>query len=65
MILPDNPQERAGLVLVFRTDEPEQAEALHTFRAAFGAATELEALDERTYVLHVYPGVCGCGEAAA
>jgi hypothetical protein len=65
MILPDRPPERTGLVLVFRADEPEQAEALHTFRAAFGAATELEALDEDTYILHVYPGVCGCGEAVA
>lgn len=60
-----NPPECTGLVLVFRIDEPEQAEALHVFRAAFGAATELEALDEKTYILHVYPGVCGCGEASA
>ena len=63
-MITDSPQKRTGLVLVFRTDEPEQAEALHTFRAAFGAATELEALDEKTYILHVYPGVCSCGEAA-
>jgi hypothetical protein len=66
MILPpDRPAECTGLILVFRTDRPEQAEALHVFRAAFGAATELEALDEHTFVLHIYPGVCGCGEAAA
>ncbi len=65
MSIPANPPECTGLALVFRTDEPEQAEALHSFRAAFGAATELEALDERTYILHVYPGVCGCGEAAS
>lgn len=64
MSIPANPPEHTALVLVFRTDEPEQAEALHTFRGAFGAATELEALDENTYILHVYPGVCGCGEAA-
>lgn len=64
-MIPARRPECTGLVLIFRTDEPEQAEALHTFRAAFGAATELEALDEKTYILHVYPGVCGCGEAAA
>jgi hypothetical protein len=63
-MIPDNQADHTGLALVFRTDEPEQAEALHTFRAAFGAATEIEALDEDTYILHVYPGVCGCGEAA-
>lgn len=63
-MIPDRPQERTGLVLIFDTSKREQAEALHTFRAAFGAATELEALDEKTYVLHVCPGVCGCGEAA-
>lgn len=60
-----NPPECTSLVLIFRTDEPEQAEALHAFRASFGAATDLEALDKSTYILHVYPGVCGCGEAAA
>jgi len=65
LILPDSKPERTGLALVFRVDEPEQAAALHTFRAAFGAAAEIEALDERTYVLHVYPGICGCEEAAA
>ena len=65
MILPDRSPERTELVLLFRVDEPEQAEALHSYRAAFGAAADLEALDERTYVLHVFPGVCGCGETAA
>jgi hypothetical protein len=65
MILPDRPPGCTGLILVFRTDEPEQAEALHTFRAAFGGASELEAIDEHTFALHIRPGVCGCGEAAA
>ncbi len=65
MSIPANPPGCTGLVLVFRIDEPEQAEALHSFRAAFGAATDLEALDEKTYILHVYPGVCACGDAAA
>ena len=66
MILHDNSSpEHTGLVLVFHIDDPKQAEALHGYRAAFGAATHLEALDERTYVLHVYPGICGCGKEAA
>lgn len=60
-----NPPECTGLVLVFRTDEPEQTEALHAFRAAFGAATELEALSEDVMALNIFPGVCSCGEAAA
>ncbi len=64
MILPDRSPERTEIVLLFRIDDPKQAEALHGYRAAFGAATEIEALDERTYVLHVYPGVCSCGDAA-
>ncbi len=64
MIINHKP-EHEGLVLVFRVDEPEQAEALHSFRAAFGGATEIEALDERTFVLVIRPGICGCGEVAA
>ncbi len=63
LMVHDSPPEHTGLVLVFRVDQPEQAQALHGYRSAFGAATHIEALDERTYVLHVYPGVCGCGEA--
>lgn len=64
MSIPANPPECTGLALVFRTDEPEQADALHTFRAAFGAASDLEALTEDVFVLHIYPGVCACGDAA-
>ena len=59
----DNP-DRTSLTLVFRVDQPEEAEALHTFRAAFAGATDLEALDERTFVLHIRPGICGCGDVA-
>lgn len=59
-----NKPERTGLVLMFRVDDPEQAQALHGYRAAFGGATDIEALDEKTYILHIYPGICGCGEAA-
>lgn len=66
MILPsDRSHERTEIVLLFRTDVAEEAEALHTFRAAFGAATDLEAVTETVFALHVRPGICGCGEAAA
>ncbi len=65
MILPDDSPERTGLALVFRVDDPEQAAALHRYRSAFGGASDIEALDERTYVLHIRPGVCWCGEVAA
>ena len=64
MIINHDKPEHSGLVLVFRVDDPEQSQALHDYRSAFGAATHIEALDERTYVLHVYPGVCSCGDAA-
>lgn len=60
-MIPDEPR----LTLLFRVDEPEQVEAPLTFRGAFGAATDMEALDENTFVLHIRPGVCPCGEGAA
>ena len=54
-----------GLVLLFRVDDPKQAKALLDYRQAFGAgATHVEVLDENTRILHVYPGVCSCGDAA-
>lgn len=65
MILPsDKSPDRTEIMLLFRTDEPEQAEALHTFRAAFGAATDLEAVTETVFALYIRPGVCACGDAA-
>jgi hypothetical protein len=47
------------LTLLFRLDDLDQVEALHTFRAAFGA-TEIEAIDENDCVLHIWPGHPGC-----
>lgn len=64
MILTDKSPERTAIVLLFRTDEPEQAEALHAFRAAFGAATDLEAVTQDLFALYIRPGVCACGDAA-
>ena len=63
-INPSKP-EHTGLVLVFRVDVAEEAEALHTFRAAFGAATEIEAVTQDLFALHIRPGVCSCGKEAA
>ncbi len=62
----DNPSpEHEGLALVFRTDDAEQAAALDGYCRAFGAgATHVEVLDANTRVLHIYAGVCGCGDAA-
>ncbi len=57
--------EHTGLVLVFRVDDPDQAEALHGYRSAFAGASDIEALDEKTYALLIRPGICGCGEVAA
>jgi hypothetical protein len=61
MILPDERPEHTGLLLLFRIDKPEQAEAMHAFRAAFGAATDIEAITEDLFALHITPGVCACG----
>jgi hypothetical protein len=61
MSVPDNPPKHNGLVLLFQIDAPEQAEALHTFRAAFAAATDIEAVTEDLFALHIEPGVCECG----
>jgi hypothetical protein len=61
MIVPDNPPKHNSLVLLFRIDVPEQAEALHRFRAAFGTPTDIEAVTEDLFALHIEPGVCACG----
>jgi hypothetical protein len=61
VILPDESRKHTGLMLLFRIDEPEQAEALHAFRAAFAAQSDIEAVDEDHFVLHIMPGVCACG----
>lgn len=58
------PEDRR-LTLLFRVDREEEAEVLHRSRASFAGATDLEALDENTFVLHVRPGICACGGGAA
>ncbi len=65
MIIDHNNPDRDGLVLIFRVDDPEQAEALHGYRSAFAGASDIEALDEKTYALLIRPGICGCGKEAA
>ena len=61
MITDDGPG-RTELVMLFRMDIPEEAEALHTFRAAFAGATDIEAVTPELFALHIRPGVCVCGE---
>jgi len=48
------------LTLLFCVDQPEQAQALHGFRAAFGKQTDLEPVNESVYALHIWPGHPGC-----
>ncbi len=48
------------LTLLARVDEPDQAEALHGFRAAFGKQSDIEAVNETIYALHIWPGHPGC-----
>jgi hypothetical protein len=63
-MIPDNSTDNTRLVLLFDVRDPEQLEALHYWRAAFAAATDLEAVDENIFVLHIRPGVCPCGGVA-
>ena len=48
------------LTLLFRIDHEEEREALCTFRAAFGAGTDIEAITEYLMALHIWPGQPGC-----
>lgn len=64
LILPDRSPERTEIVLLFRTNVAEEAEALHAFRAAFGAATDLEAVTQDLFALYIRLGVCACGGGA-
>lgn len=64
LMIPDNSTDRTSLVLLFDVRNPEQIEVLHYWRAAFAAATDLEAVDENIFALHIRPGVCACGGAA-
>lgn len=59
--------QRACLSIVFDVRHAEQAEALHHWRAVFGPASDIEAISEDLFVLHIFPGGwCweGSGEAA-
>jgi hypothetical protein len=52
-------QDRPCLSLLFRLDKPNEYEALHHWRTAFGPATDTEAVDENVFALHIWPG-CWC-----
>ena len=64
-MIPQNEPRRTELVLCFRTDVPEEAEALHTFRALFAGASDIEAVAPELFALRIRPGVCACGEEVA
>ena len=59
MIPPEDPR----LTLVFRVDVPEEREALHAFRDSFAGATDIEAITEDLFAVHISPGVCACGRS--
>jgi hypothetical protein len=42
--------------LLFCVNELEQAEALHSFRDTFGKQSDIEAINENLYALHIWPG---------
>ncbi len=44
------------LSIVFDVRHAEQAEALHHWRAAFGPASDIEAVSEDVFALHIWPG---------
>lgn len=44
------------LTLLFSTGNPEEVEALHFWRAAFGPVTEIEAVSADVFALHIRPG---------
>jgi hypothetical protein len=57
-MMPENTTERfkARLTLLFDTRNPEEVEALHFWRSAFGPVTDIEAIDEDVFALHIHPG---------
>lgn len=63
-MIPDNSTDGTRLVLLFDMRDTEQLEALNYWRAAFAAATDLEAVNENVFALSIRPGVCACGRDA-
>ena len=59
MILPDSAPERTDLVVRFRPDVPERAQASHEFRAAFAGTPGLGAAGPQLFALTTRAGVCG------
>lgn len=49
-------RSEARLTLLFDTRNPEEVEALHYWRAAFGPVTDIEAVNEDVFALHISPG---------
>jgi hypothetical protein len=44
------------LTLLFRLDDPRQAEALEAFQIAFGPTITTEAVNDNVQALHIWPG---------
>jgi len=49
-------RSEARLTLLFDTRHLEEVESLHYWRAAFGPVTEIEAVNEDVFALHIRPG---------
>ena len=49
-------KDQTFISVVFDRKDPRQTAAFHRLRSAFGLATDVEALDSRRVVLHLYPG---------
>lgn len=47
----------APLTLLFDVRNHEEVEALHYWRSAFGPASEIEAVNENLFALHLFPGL--------
>jgi len=43
--------------LLFNLKNPEEVEALHYWRAAFGPVTDVEPVNEDVLALHIRPGI--------
>lgn len=57
------PDSAPALSIVFDTNDTSQCDTLHAMRTVFQARSDIEALSERHFILHIFPGLPR-GEAA-
>jgi hypothetical protein len=50
------PDSKAIISVLFDTSDPEQCEPLHRLRALLQGDSDIEALNEDLFVLHILPG---------